>query len=401
MVVASEIEKSVIEQKERMLTKSLGEEREKLGSIKQNPKHILIITGIRRCGKSTIMHQLASKQTEQYAYFNFEDTRIEGFESSDFAKLDTILGQETQYYYFDEIQNVANWEIFIRNLHDREKTICITGPNASLLSKELGTRLTGRHLRIELFPFSYSEYLTFRKNESNNEAFVAYLNEGGFPDYLTTGNLEVLQQLFKDIIYRDIIVRYGIRNAKLFIDLALYLISNSAKEYSLNKLKKTFNIGSANSVADYIHWLEDSYILYSVPKFSWSLQKVAINAKKVYVIDTGFAKSNSLSFSEDHGRLFENAVFLHLRRKHSEIYYFKEKKECNFVVKELDKVTQAIQVCYELNSDNLQREIDGLVEALIFFKLTEGIIVSLWQEDYFEKDGKKIKVIPAFKWFLT
>jgi predicted AAA+ superfamily ATPase len=152
-------------------------------------------------------------------------------------------------------------------------------------------------------------------------------------------------------------------------------------------------------VADYMQWLEDSYVLFSLPKFSWSLKSVAINPKKVYVIDTGFAQANSLSFSEDVGRMFENAVYIELRRKYKELYYFKEKRECDFIIKEGRKVTEAIQVCLEVNSDNMKREIEGLTEALEFFNLKEGNIITIDQEDVINQDGKQITLIPAWKWF--
>ena len=399
MVQKTEIQKSVIKQRELMLEKPSGEFRKKLQSLKLTQKHILIITGIRRCGKSTLMHQVSLQLGKEFSFFNFEDTRVVDFETSDFNKLDEIFGEDATHYFFDEIQNVAKWEIFIRNLHDRGKTICITGSNASLLSKELGTRLTGRNIQLELFPFSFSEYVSFKKLKPNKEVFAGYLKEGGFPDFLTSRNPEVLQQLFKDIVYRDIIVRHGIRNAKTFIDLALYLISNAAKEYSLNKLKNTFEIGSANSVADYVQWLEDSYMLYAVPRFAWSLKKIAVNPKKIYVIDMGFARANSLSFSEDVGRLFENAVFLQLRRTYKELYYFKEKGECDFVVKELNMVTQVFQVCADLNPDTMKREMNGLIEAMRFFELKVGTILTLDEEDEFVQDNLTVRVIPAWKWF--
>ena len=225
--------------------------------------------------------------------------------------------------------------------------------------------------------------------------------EGGFPDYLKTANKEVLQQLFKDIIYRDIIVRHSVRKDKVLISIALYLISNAGNEFSYTNIKNIFGVGSVNTVMDYISWFEDSYLLFTVPKFSWSLKSVAISPKKVYVIDTGFGDANSLSFSNDTGRLFENAVYLQLRRTYKDLYYFREKGECDFVVKEKNKVTHAIQVCAEVSQENLPREVNGLVEALRFFDLEEGIIITMNQEDEIIQDEKKIHLIPAWKWFVN
>ena len=398
MVLKSEIEKSLVLQRLFLNKKQEGFNRESLAKLQLSTSHILIITGVRRCGKSTLLQQISKKIKEEIIYFNFEDPRIYGFELEDFTKLDEIVGDEIRYYFFDEIQNVEKWELFIRHLHDRDKRIAITGSNASLLSKELGTRLTGRNIQIELFPFSYNEYLMFLQLENNLTSFNLYLEDGGFPEYLKSKHKEQHQQLFKDIVYRDIIVRHGIRQAKTLIDIALFLIANVGKEYSLNGIKNTFGVGSANSVADYIHWLEDSYVLFSMPRFSWSLKSVSINPKKVYCIDTGFAQANSLSFSEDTGRLLENCVYLALRRKYKEIYYFKDKGECDFIVKEAQDILHIIQVCAEIHSDNKAREVNGLLAALTFFSKTEGLILTLNQEDVLMINDVKVRLLPVWKW---
>jgi predicted AAA+ superfamily ATPase len=400
MVLKSEIEKSLALQRLFLDKKEDGFKRDGLANLPINTGHILIITGVRRCGKSTLLQQISKELREEFIFFNFEDPRIYGFELEDFTKLDEIVGDEIRHYFFDEIQNVEKWELFIRHLHDREKRIAITGSNASLLSKELGTRLTGRNVQIELFPFSYNEYLLFLNFENNLASFNSYIEDGGFPEYVKSKHKEQLQQLFKDIIYRDIIVRHGIRQAKTIIDIALFLIANVGKEYSLNGLKNTFGVGSANSVADYIHWLEDSYVLFSVPRFSWSLKSVSINPKKVYCIDTGFAQANSLSFSEDTGRLLENCVYLALRRKYKEIYYFKDQGECDFIVKESQTIIHIIQVCAEIHSENKAREVNGLLAALKFFSITEGLILTLNQDDVLRINEVKIRLLPVWKWLL-
>lgn len=398
MVLKSEIEKSLKLQQSFLSKKQSNFERESLDKIKINSTFILIITGIRRCGKSTLMHQISEKIKEEKLFFNFEDPRIYGFDVDDFTKLDEIIGDKLNYYFFDEIQNVEKWELFVRHLHDREKNIVITGSNASLLSKELGTRLTGRNIQIELFPFSYSEFRMFKQLENNLKTFNLYLDEGGFPEYLKSKQKEHLQQLFKDIVYRDIIVRYGIRQVKTLIDIALFLIANVGKEYSLNGIKNTFRVGSANSVADYIQWLEDSYVLFSLPRFSWSLKSVSVNPKKIYCIDSGFAQANSLSFTEDKGRLLENIVYLALRRKHKDLYYFKDNGECDFIVKQGQDINQIIQVCTEIHSDNKNREINGLIAALKFFNKTEGLILTLNQDDVLKENDMKITLLPVWKW---
>jgi hypothetical protein len=400
MLLKSEIEKAVKAQQLNFSKKSSGLERAQLSNVKLSANYVLIITGIRRCGKSTLMHQLRQQleESQSLGYFNFEDPRIFGFEKSDFQKLDEVLGAKTKYYFFDEIQNVEGWEVFIRYLNDQKKLICVTGSNASLLSKELGTKLSGRHIQVELFPFSFIEYCQFKKKKPNHLAFVKYMQEGGFPDYLKIKQKEYLQQLLKDLVYRDIIVRHGIRNDKLVMDISLFLLSNVGKEYSLNNIKKFFGVGSTNSVMDYVKWLEDAYLLFSVPRFSWSLKKRAVNPKKVYCIDPAFAQANSLSFSEDKGRLLENIIFLELRRIQKEIFYIREKGECDFVIKEKNKVTSVLQVCLDVNIENKDREVNGLLEAMDTFNLKKGTIVTLNQADRLKIADKEVKLIPAYEW---
>jgi predicted AAA+ superfamily ATPase len=400
MVLKSILETCVTDQRKQLMLTDLGVRRNSLVKITLREEFITIITGIRRSGKSTLMHQLIHQLDEDFAYFNFEDPRIFGFTVDDFPKLEELLGDKT-YYFFDEIQNVPQWELFVRKLHDQGKVICITGSNASLLSKELGTRLTGRNITKELFPFDYQEYCTFHTLEQNEASVIKYMNDGGVPIFLKTNDISYLHQLLRDILYRDIIARHGIRNGKIVEELTLYLISNIAKPYSLNGLKKIFNLGSANSVSDYVSWLEDSYLFFTLPRFSWSLKSVSVNQKKIYSIDTGFAQANSLSFSSDKGRLFENMIYLSLRRKFNDLYYFSDKGECDFVVKEKAKVTQVVQACFDLNSDNLQRELNGLKEAMDFFSLKEGTIVTMNQTDEFVQGDRRIQVVTANDWLKS
>ena len=236
--------------------------------LKATTGHVEVISGIRRCGKSTLMDQLKNRYKSGTAYFNFEDPRVHDFEVTDFQKLDEVMGTEKKIYFFDEIQNVPSWEIYIRHLHDRGKKVFITGSNASLLSKELGTRLTGRHVRHELFPFSYAEFLLYKKLKNTAGAFENYMQHGGFPEYLRDENEEILQTLLKDIVSRDIAVRYGIKNTRTLMDITLFLISNVGKEVTYNSLRKAFNVGSANTVSDYLSWLADTYLLFFLPRFS-------------------------------------------------------------------------------------------------------------------------------------
>ncbi|MFH0817162.1 MAG: ATP-binding protein [Candidatus Micrarchaeota archaeon] len=387
-------------QAEELDRSDYGTGREMLKEIELNLPFAIVISGIRRCGKSTLLRQVM-KKAEHPNYFNFEDPQATGFEVSDFQKLDEVFREErgeSGFYFFDEIQNVQKWELFVRTMLDRKKHFLITGSNASLLSKELGTRLTGRHLNHELFPFSYKEFLSFTSKKAGAESFGEYLRMGGFPEYLRHGRTEILQELFSNIIMRDIVVRHKLRSAKTIKEMALYLIGNTGNEFSYNGLAKTFGLGSVNSAVSFVSYLEDSYLLFTVPKFDYSLKKQAVNRKKVYSIDNGLSGANSVSFSSDKGRALENQVFLDLRRTGKEVFYFRGKRECDFVVKEKNRISAAMQVCYDLNEDNREREVGGLVEALEKFGLEEGAILTYNQEDELKEAGKKIKVKPVWKW---
>jgi hypothetical protein len=397
MVLKSDIENVFKDQQIFLFGHQKTVTREYLPKFTILGNQIEVISGIRRCGKSTLMRQIILTYYKNVAYFNFEDSRIFGFEISDFQKLNEVMGDNYEAYFFDEIQNIQNWELYIRQLHDRGKKIFITGSNASLLSKELGTRLTGRHIRHELFPFSFPEFLQFKKLENNVESLETYISLGGFPEFLQTENKEVLQNLLKDIVFRDISIRHGIRNTQVLMDLTLFLLSNIGKETSYNSLKKTFNMGSAVTISDYIAWLEDSYVMFLLPRFSWSIKNTSVNPRKVYAVDTGLVNANTLSFSKDLGRLLENSIYLFLKRKGYQLYYFRENKECDFVVFEEKVCKQLIQVCEIVNNDNLKRETEGLLEAMDFFKMTEGYIITKNQSDTLVFGNKTIYLLAANK----
>ncbi len=360
----------------------------------------IVLSGIRRSGKSTLLFQLLNK-FGSLNYLNFEDLRLVNFEISDFERVEKIFEErekKSDLYFFDEIQNVDKWEMYIRSLIDRNKHVILTGSNSSLLSREMGSRLTGRHLRYELFPFSYVEFLTFTDKTASTESLNQYIETGGFPEFIRIDRIQILQQLLNDILNRDIAVRNNIRNVKQLNELILFLLTNTGKPFSLNSLQKSFQFGSVNTVKDFIAYFEDSYLVFTIPKFAWSLKKQSTNAKKIYAIDTGMIKVNTTRFSEDRGRLLENIVFLHLRRKYSSIFYFKEKNECDFVVYEKDKITKAIQVCYELNDGNLKREVAGCKEVMQMFGLQEASIITFDQEDTITEGESKINIEPAWKW---
>jgi hypothetical protein len=401
-MLKDKLEQVIAEQRTNLHLTDNNVIREDLVSLSPTSGFVLVISGIRRCGKSTIVKQMLNKENRFY-YLNLEDLRLNDFELSDFIKINEIF-KETYgtngTYFFDEIQTIPKWEKFIRSLADNKNKIVVTGSNASLLSKELGSLLTGRYLSYELFPFSYKEFLDFIKQTPSKKSLELFLEQGGFPEYLRVKDVNVLQELFNSVLMRDVAIRFNIKNTNLLKKIGSFLVSNVGKEFSYNKLKKNFSVSSVQTIIDYINFFEDAYLLFTIPKFSYSPSKQQVSPKKIYSVDNGISRANSISFSKDKGRMLENTVFQELRRKHREIFYFREKFECDFLVKEKDKITKAIQVCFELNSDNKTREIQGLIEAMKKTKLKKGTIVTFDQEDSFVLQGFNISLIPAWKWLL-
>jgi len=376
---------------------------------------IIIISGIRRTGKSTLLYQI--KQKYPGYYLNFDDERLVEFKLEDFQMLDEIFLEvygEKKYYYFDEMQNISGWERFVRRIHDEGKKVFITGSNASMLSRELGTHLTGRYLAITLYPFSFKEFLDFKniKFENNDfyltagkiklkKYFEEYLITGGFPEYLKTKNTEYLKTLYENILYRDIIVRYKLTNEKALKELVYIAANNISNDISFNSIKKTLQLGSSTTVKDYFDFFENSYLIFLINKFYFSLKKQTYSSKKLYIIDTALAINLGFRISKDIGRLLENLIFIELKRRRKEIYYYSDKRECDFVIKNGTKITEVFQSCYELNEDNKKREIEGLLEAMTKFRLKEGIILTLDQKEDIIMDKKKIKIIPVWEYLLS
>ena len=395
------IEQVIDSQKERLNQLNPGLKRE-LTDISDLTTHALIVTGIRRCGKSTLLQQINRTISDLTLYLNFEDPRLAGFDQSDFNRLHEIaLARGIFIFFFDEIQVVEKWESFVRFRLDEGYRVFITGSNASMLSRELGTKLTGRHISKELFPFSYNEYLKFTGKSADAGSAGKYLHLGGFPEMVKTDMPEVLMNLFNDILIRDIAIRYSIKNISSLQQLAVWLISNSGKLITGNSLKKVFSIGSSSTVMEYLSYFSNAWLFFFVPKFSYSHKVQIVNPKKVYVIDNGLIEANSVSFSNDIGRLLENMVYMELRRTTDEVYYFNEKKECDFVVFNNGKLSGLYQVCLQLDTDNIDRELAGLKEAMDFFKVKNGTIITQSQTDSFTLDGKIISVLPFYGWAVS
>jgi len=386
----------------------------------EKSKQIVVITGLRRCGKSTLLQEIRNNNSGQKSYYiNFDDDRLIQFSVEDFQLLWEVFielfGQQN-IFYFDEIQNIAGWERFIRRLRDYENKIYITGSNSTMFSKELGTRLTGRYEQVDLYPFSFNEYvatnkptLTTAKQQLTTvqtgllrEFFNKYLANGGIPEYMFYEQTTYLQSLYESILYRDIIARYRV-NERAIKELVFYLASNVGKEITYNSIRKLLGLGSSVTIADYCHHLENSFLCFFINRYDFSLKKQIHYAKKVYFIDHALAKTVGFRFGEDRGRLLENVVFIELKRRGKEIYFHKQKYECDFLTKENTKITAAIQVTSNLNLEETKlREINGLLDAMELYGLEVGYIITEQEHktEQITHHGKnyQIHIIPIWLW---
>jgi predicted AAA+ superfamily ATPase len=410
----------ILEQKKDFETKEEFVPRTLLQDIKQYLPipHAVIISGLRRSGKSTLLKEIYNTyyQNETIYYFNFEDERLLQFSVDDFNLLyETfieLLGPST-IFFFDEIQVIPQWEAFVRRMYNKGCKFFITGSNSSMLSKEMGTKLTGRSITIALYPFSFKEclllmdiqpktsiHLTDERARLKKE-FNLFLEKGGLPEYRKYNNEQMLKDLYDNILYRDVITRYNVSDEKTLKELAFYLFSNYGKEISFNQLKNLFKVGSANTIKNYIDHLENAYLIFTVSKYDPSVKKQMYSKKKVYVIDTGLINLISFQFSKNMGRILENIVFLELKRRDEEVYYYKNKHECDFVIRNNGNITQALQVTQEINDTNKEREIKGLLEALKTFTLNKGMILTYDQEEEIIIEKKTIIIKPIWKWLLN
>jgi uncharacterized protein len=402
MIPQNTITGVVEQQRSVFLSKDPGLTRELVPATKSLSSHALIISGIRRCGKSTLLLQMIKEKDPASLFFlNFDHPQLFGFSVNDFSRLDNIISKSgASFLFFDEMQLVEGWEMFVRQKLDDGFRVIVTGSNASMLGNELGTRLTGRHITQELFPFSFTEFLAFRNLQPSVESLSLYTQLGGFPEYLKSSDPEQLNSLYSDILIRDIVARHGIKDTVSLQRLANYLIANIGNRISANKLRQPLSIGATSTVLIWLSHLEQSYLFSFVPMFSYSSKAQLINPRKVYAIDTGLVNVLSVSKTEDSGRKLENLVYLYLRAKFKEIYYFDENGECDFVVFKNGQPQMLIQVCYDLNPDNLSRELNGLLAAMKFFNISKATIVTHADTDRFVEENYEIEVLPAFE-FLS
>lgn len=377
-----------------------------------NHTHIVVISGVRRAGKSTLLRQIA-ENFSSYLYLNLDDDRLSGMTVTDLAEVIRIFEEilpGVRVICIDEIQNVLQWERFVRRIHDEGYRIFITGSNASLLSAELGTRLTGRYVQITLWPMGFDEICRFygvshypagsQEEAEINRLFARYLEWGGFPGYLKVEDPIALQQVYEDIIYRDVISRYGIRATLVFRDLARYLFTNLTREMSYNGLAKSTLINSPMTVRSWTGYLEESYLIRSCLQFDYSLKKQHAKTRKFYGIDTGMRNMVGFRFSDDTGMLLENIVWLELIRRGHEVFWYKGKNECDLLAFQHSELALAVQVSAYLTDENRKREISGLIEAMNRFNIKKGLILTMreFQEELI--DDRVIQILPVWHWIL-
>jgi hypothetical protein len=223
---------------------------------------------------------------------------------------------------------------------------------------------------------------------------------GGFPGFLNSNNPDIHSALLDDILFRDIAVRHNIRDIKSLKRLLMFIAANTSNLISATKLKQYLGVKSTATIQEYLGYFEESYLLQLIPKFSYSQKVQLVNPRKIYFIDNGLQDALTPTFTQDYGRKLENAVFWELRRTNKWLYYYNENgKECDFVVCLGDKVEKLIQVCYVLNTENEERELNGLVDAMNYFNFQEGTIITMNQKDIIRIDDKEILVLPAFEYF--
>lgn len=407
------------DQKEEVKRKFQNERIIERGGLDKNSRYIsdpfiFITTGIRRCGKS--IYSLLLVQGRKYGYVNFDDERFKTMTAEELNKvlegLFMVYGSDIDHIVLDEIQNIDGWEFFANRLQRTYKVV-ITGSNAKLLSKELGTHLTGRYVKFKLFPFSFQEYLDFIDFEpdpyltssiSRTKLYLdEYMKKGGIPDSYRFGG-SYLTTLVNDIIERDIINRYEIKYVKELHEIARYLMSNYSREITYNKIKNISKIKSVNTVKNYVHYLENSYLVFEIMRYSSKLKEQSMAPRKVYCIDHGIISAFTFNVSENAGLLMENIVAVELMRRRSleenlEIFYWKnhQQREVDFVLRSKGKIIELIQVTYASSEYDLRdRETGSLKIAGREMKCDDLTVITSDLE--MEKDG--IRFVPLWKWLL-
>jgi len=393
-------------------------------------KKIISLIGVRRSGKSSILFDIVQKlrqsiPKENIIYINFEDDRLYPLEVGSlnlllesYFELYPNKKNENIYLLLDEVQVVQNWEAYVRRVYDNENiALYVTGSSAKLLSSEIATSLRGRTISFEIFPFSFKEYLAYKKIDTNfysskSLAFIknsleSYLVDGGFAETIDEEksiSRKILSDYLELIVYKDIVDRYNITNRSLLKILNKYCFTNIATLVSFNKLYNEFKSQgfklSKDTIYNYISHLEDAYTVFSVPIYRNSIKEEQRNPKKIYAIDNGFKKIYDYAIGEDKSKLYENIVFLHLRTRTKEIYYFKEKQEVDFYA-QIEGKKVLINVSFKIeNEKTKQRKLGGLLEAMEYFGLNESYLITEDVDEVVKIEDKKIVILPLYKYLL-
>lgn len=379
---------------------------------------IKVITGPRRAGKSFYgMHLI--RQTGSYGYINFDDERLTAVEDYDeiIGAVNAVYGHP-RYLFFDEIQNLPRWEMFVNRLQRQGFRLLITGSNANLLSSELATHLTGRHASLVLFPFSFSEVLAASEGQRTEiekmAALDTYAEQGGYPEPLLKkiDRRDYLRNLLQSTLYKDIVKRFKIRSVQGIEDLALYLMSNIAREYSFNALSGVTKCRSVHTIDKYIRYLQEAYLVFSLPRFSFKVKDQAGHNKKIYCTDNGLAVSAGFRFSADRGALYENLVAVALKREEIagriSLFYWRspQNEEVDFIIKEGLHVTRLIQVCSDItNPKTLKREMRALIKASQELYCDELLLlndrVDRTETFRWQNGERPIRLMPLWQWLET
>jgi predicted AAA+ superfamily ATPase len=330
-----------------------------------------------------------------------------------------IMPQAKPYIFLDEVQVVENFEKWILLINELKKaSVIISGSNAKLISRELGTLLTGRHLDIMVFPLSFKEYLLFKgvsydmktKDDENKikGLLIKYIEEGSFPEVvLSTQKKEILLNYYEDVLTKDLLNRYSIRKIQDLKAISKYYFSNIATLITYKSIERALNI-SITSVINYTNYLEEAYLIFSLKRFSYKVKEQEKSPKKIYSIDTGLSNAIGFKFSGNYGRLIENIVFLSLYKEKIynpdlEIYYWKDEqhREVDFVIKENTKIKKLIQVCWDLKDENTKkREIKSLQKAMRELDCKNAEIITFEDSDEIEINNVKVAAVPLYKWLL-
>jgi uncharacterized protein len=401
------------------------------------PNKACVCIGVRRCGKSTYLFQTidrlrkAGVACENILYLNFFDDRLHNLKNIDlgiiieayYSLYPEKKNIETVYCFFDEIQEITGWEPFVDRLLRTEKCdVFLTGSSATMLSREIATQMRGRALAWELFPFSFEEFLDYKRIAHPDslstkqqlriqKAFGEYWEAGGFPEVAGVSRqlrIKIHQEYFHAVMFRDLIDRHDIAHPKAVTDLAYRLLDNAASLYSINSLtgylKSLGHKTPKSAVSNYLEWFEDAFFLFTVRKFDASLARSKTNPKKIYCVDHALVTSVASGLLVNAGHLLENLIFAALRRLTPEIYYFKTRKnrEVDFIVQLPDRSRRLIQVCESLaDPQTRKREIKALVEAMTELDLHSGSIITRNQQEEIEVEPGRIKVLPAWRFLLS